>query len=291
MSGEWREPADIAADLASTDPTRRRAGVVAFLEFTKTDDAFDFALPPVEWWVIGAFGPGPPADLAEQLARMIPSYLRFEPDPPWWLKVRQVVELGLRFGPRNVLHEAALAARSTLYGDPVESARDVLFYLRMRGLRSQGEIERAIMLVGHLLDGAPPVRRATTEALAAWPDVPTRTKVVAGVLMGADPDQRPLLRRPPDPPPLPSMTFADAVVDRRERFSVGVEQRSGRHYVAIPATNGLVDYEEYFAIDEPMFARFTADPAAALPFVRRARERWEDPRLLYQPSIRRGSAT
>ena len=72
------------------------------------------------------------------------------------------------------------------------------------------------------------------------------------------------------------LRFEDVVICRKERFSVGVEESSGRFYVAIPASNSLVDYEEYYEIDQDAFARYKADPKAALGFVRRCRNRDAD---------------
>jgi hypothetical protein len=84
--------------------------------------------------------------------------------------------------------------------------------------------------------------------------------------------------------------FKDVVVCREARFSIGVEETSGRFYVAIPVSNGLVDYEEYYEIDAAAFARYRDDPKAALGFVERCRHREEDQRLIVQPGTKRGSA-
>jgi len=62
---------------------------------------------------------------------------------------------------------------------------------------------------------------------------------------------------------------------REERYSVGVEEDSGKHYVSIPVSNGLVDYEEYYEIDQRTFERYRADPDSARDFVMRCRNaRW-----------------
>ena len=59
------------------------------------------------------------------------------------------------------------------------------------------------------------------------------------------------------------MKFTDVMVSREEQFSVGVEEESGRHYISIPVSHGLVYYEEYFEIDLPTFERYCADPESA----------------------------
>jgi len=85
--------------------------------------------------------------------------------------------------------------------------------------------------------------------------------------------------------------FRDVIVDREERFTVGVEETSGRFYVSIPVSNGLVEYEEYYEIDADAFAHYSKAPKAALDFVERCRKHEEDRRLIYQPGTKRGSAT
>jgi len=39
------------------------------------------------------------------------------------------------------------------------------------------------------------------------------------------------------------MKFQDVFVSREHMFSVGIEKESGRFYVSIPVSNGMVDYE------------------------------------------------
>lgn len=85
-------------------------------------------------------------------------------------------------------------------------------------------------------------------------------------------------------------TFADKLVSREHRFSIGVVSETGEHYVAIPVSNRRVDYEEYYRIDREMAERFAANPDDALPFVERCRRREEDFRLIHQPGADRGTA-
>jgi hypothetical protein len=85
------------------------------------------------------------------------------------------------------------------------------------------------------------------------------------------------------------LKFRDIFVSRQDRFSLGLEERSGRRYVSIPVANQMVDYEEYYEIDPVLFDRFLADPSLAAEFADRCRRRLEDARLFYQPGRRRGS--
>jgi hypothetical protein len=86
------------------------------------------------------------------------------------------------------------------------------------------------------------------------------------------------------------MKFKDVVVKRDERYSVGTEEDSGKHYVSIPVSNGMVDYEEYYEIDQPTFERYRADPDSARDFVERCRRREVDHLLIVKPGKNRGTA-
>lgn len=86
------------------------------------------------------------------------------------------------------------------------------------------------------------------------------------------------------------MKFNDVLVSREHRFSLGIEEESGRYYLSIPVSNGLADYEEYYEIDRTAFERYRVDPVAALPFVDRCRHRDADELLIVQPGSNRGTA-
>lgn len=86
------------------------------------------------------------------------------------------------------------------------------------------------------------------------------------------------------------MKFTDIYVNREELFSLGIEETSGRFYVSFPVSNRLVDYEEYYAIDQQMFERFQNDVDAAVKFVNRCRRHQLDELLMQQPGWNRGTA-
>ncbi|GHE28348.1 hypothetical protein GCM10007167_07300 [Vulcaniibacterium thermophilum] len=83
--------------------------------------------------------------------------------------------------------------------------------------------------------------------------------------------------------------FRDVLVSREDRFSLGIEETSGRYYLSIPVSNGLVDYEEYYEIDPLAFERYRTEPKAALPFVERCRRRECDDLLIQKPGKNRGT--
>ncbi|WP_110946375.1 hypothetical protein [Pseudomonas bohemica] len=86
------------------------------------------------------------------------------------------------------------------------------------------------------------------------------------------------------------MKFTDHFVSRQHRFSMGFEETTGRFYVSFPVSNGMVEYEEYYEIDQAVFEHFKNDIDAAMAFVMSCRRRQHDDLLMIQPGARRGSA-
>jgi hypothetical protein len=74
------------------------------------------------------------------------------------------------------------------------------------------------------------------------------------------------------------MKFHDVAVNKAERFSIGIEEETGRYYVSFPVHN---DYR---------FDQFQRDGAAALAFVTTCRNRERDELLIVKPGRLRGVA-
>ena len=85
------------------------------------------------------------------------------------------------------------------------------------------------------------------------------------------------------------MTFDDAYFSREHRYSLGTESTSGQNYASIPVSNGVVDYEEYYAITPDQFDEFLADRHAALQFVESCRRHEQDGLLIQKPGRNRGT--
>ncbi|MEV6583797.1 hypothetical protein AB0M92_37325 [Streptomyces sp. NPDC051582] len=85
------------------------------------------------------------------------------------------------------------------------------------------------------------------------------------------------------------MRFEDAYVSRADRFSLGAERDSGRYYVSIPVSSGVVDYEEYYELTGERYRAFLADPCAASAFAAACRRREHDDLLLLRPGRNRGT--
>lgn len=84
--------------------------------------------------------------------------------------------------------------------------------------------------------------------------------------------------------------FETTHVSREHWFSLGVDKSTGGHYLSIPVSLQIVDYSEYYAIDDSEYRTFVADPASAVPLADGCRRRECDDRLIVPPPPNRGSA-
>jgi hypothetical protein len=85
------------------------------------------------------------------------------------------------------------------------------------------------------------------------------------------------------------MKFEDTYFSKEDRYSLGIESTSGRHYVSIPVSNGIVDYEEYYEITPDEYHLFLCDKAAAVEFVESCRKHERDDLLIQKPGSNRGT--
>lgn len=67
------------------------------------------------------------------------------------------------------------------------------------------------------------------------------------------------------------MRFDDTFVSRTERFSLGIERDSGRHYLSIPVSLPMVDYEAFYALSEQEYQLVLNDADACADFMQRCR--------------------
>ena len=85
------------------------------------------------------------------------------------------------------------------------------------------------------------------------------------------------------------MRFSDVFVSQEDRYSIGAELDSGSHYVAIPVSNGVVDYEDYYAISPQQSEEFLSNRSAAIKFVEACRRHQHDDLLILKPGTNRGT--
>lgn len=76
---------------------------------------------------------------------------------------------------------------------------------------------------------------------------------------------------------------------QEDRYSIDAELDAGRLYVSIPVSNGVVDYEEYYAISAEQSDVFLAGRTAAIEFVEACRQHQHDDLLILKPGTNRGT--
>ncbi|WP_200918493.1 hypothetical protein [Leifsonia sp. Leaf264] len=84
--------------------------------------------------------------------------------------------------------------------------------------------------------------------------------------------------------------YRDEFTSIPDRYSLGVEERSGRRYVSFPVSNSAADYNEYYAVTDDQYGQVLADPVAAVAFVNECRKHWHDDLLMQKPGWNRGTA-
>jgi hypothetical protein len=87
----------------------------------------------------------------------------------------------------------------------------------------------------------------------------------------------------------PNVKLETVFVDTVKRFSLDVDETSGRTFVSIPVANRMVEYLESYEVDRATFDEFKTDPTRAHDFVAKAKRRELDHLLLFQPGSDRGS--
>lgn len=86
------------------------------------------------------------------------------------------------------------------------------------------------------------------------------------------------------------MQFVDSHVNREHRFSLGREVESGRCYLAVPVSNRMADYEEYYELSQAAHDAYPSNLAEILGFLERCKARMCDELLFIQPGADRGIA-
>lgn len=72
------------------------------------------------------------------------------------------------------------------------------------------------------------------------------------------------------------------------RYSMGNDLKTGGHYLAIPVSNGIVEYNEQYWLEPGQYDEFVSNPSVAARFVDECRARRHDDQLIYVPSEKRG---
>ena len=78
--------------------------------------------------------------------------------------------------------------------------------------------------------------------------------------------------------------FTDLFINRELQFSLGVDEKTGSHYLSTLVTKDgvhhLAQYEAYYCIDAEEFTRFLNNPASAMEFIDTCRRNGHQDRLI-----------
>ena len=85
------------------------------------------------------------------------------------------------------------------------------------------------------------------------------------------------------------MRFKDHFFSKEDRYSLGLDTETGKFYLSIPVSNGLVDYEEYFEIGAKTFEELMEHPIQAIFLAEKCRKHEMDEKLIIKPGRLRGS--
>lgn len=187
----WREPEEIIGDLSSGDAARVSDGL-RDLEEAMDSGAGEFPLPPIEVELLAPFGDALPEEAHQRMLRIVDGYQSFEPKQSDQERYGKTAVLGSKWGSQRFALEAALVVKRAR--DSAQAVRWALAALLDGAIDTPRALEGAEYFVSLLLDGAPEVRRATLEALAAWPRRPPFSDVVTYVLPQLDPTEAAVLK-------------------------------------------------------------------------------------------------
>lgn len=84
------------------------------------------------------------------------------------------------------------------------------------------------------------------------------------------------------------MKFKELFFSKEKFFSVGVEEESNTYYIAIPVSNRMVDYEEYYKLDEEVFESHKKNLDELEYIAEECRQRKRDADLFMEPGDDRG---
>lgn len=85
-----------------------------------------------------------------------------------------------------------------------------------------------------------------------------------------------------------SARFVSTHVFRQDRFSLGRDGKNEDYYLAIPVSNRMVTYDEYYRLTPEQYRDFVENEAAARAFADACRARRHDDGLILQPGSDRG---
>jgi len=85
------------------------------------------------------------------------------------------------------------------------------------------------------------------------------------------------------------VNFRETYFAKEDSWWIGQETDSGRHYLAIPVSNRMVDYFELYWLDDEQYHRFFDNHDLSFAFAEECRRREHDDLLVFQPGTDRGA--
>ncbi|WP_431233242.1 hypothetical protein ACQ856_00245 [Mycolicibacterium psychrotolerans] len=82
--------------------------------------------------------------------------------------------------------------------------------------------------------------------------------------------------------------FEPTYFSEDRRYSMGNDLMTGGHFLAIPVSNGIIEYPEQYWLKPGQYEEFLSNQAAVDAFVEECRARQHDDQLVYVPSDKRG---
>jgi hypothetical protein len=86
------------------------------------------------------------------------------------------------------------------------------------------------------------------------------------------------------------MKSKDIFIFKDKRFTVGIEEDSGRYFISILVANQFVDYEEYYEISKDIYLNCPNNVDALENIANRCRKRLNDDHIMILPGTSRGVA-
>lgn len=182
---------EILADLQSGQPARIEAGLRDLKRTMSEGYAFEMAPIGPEIFEPAAAS----VTEAMQLAYLdvITHYNSFVPPLTQDQVISRMISLLLHYGTNYVAYQVAMELK--ISGDTVAAVREAMQEIVRQRLNSAHSIQAAEALVSRLLDGKDPVRHATVQELAAWPDTVPFQRVKEAILPELDELERLQLTR------------------------------------------------------------------------------------------------
>lgn len=84
-----------------------------------------------------------------------------------------------------------------------------------------------------------------------------------------------------------SYKFKDTKVYSTHYFSIGIEELSNQPYISIPVSNGMIETEEYYKLDEKLYKSYEQYESDLIQLARDCFDKKNDENLIYYQTLNR----